>query len=100
MQVFDDNVGLPKGPMVIMFGATWCAPCKAMKQIMTQATRQMPSIPVVYVDIDQHPTLTSLNGIRSVPIVNFYNKDGVVAEQLIGLQKVQTVVDGLDRLLE
>jgi thioredoxin 1 len=49
---------------ILVFTASWCNPCKALKQSLAS---QGISTNITFVDIDDEPELTQQYGIRSVP---------------------------------
>lgn len=68
-------------PMIVVFGAEWCSPCKRMKQEVWEPlfqTRKLEPFLVAYVDIDkQREIYHKLVGQKvSVPTVLVFRKSG------------------------
>jgi thioredoxin-like negative regulator of GroEL len=74
------NVAKNSGdPMVVVFGADWCSPCRRMKSEVWNPlfeTRKLDGFLVAYVDIDKEPEIyRKLVGQKvSVPTVLVYRK--------------------------
>lgn len=50
---------------VVVFSASWCAPCKAAKPFLARI--QAAGVEVVVIDIDQQPEVAKANQVTSVP---------------------------------
>jgi thioredoxin 1 len=69
---------------VIMYGASWCAPCKAVKPVFTAVGSGYLSemgVEFEYVDVDSNVERASEAGIRSVPSLKLYT-DGTFAKDI------------------
>lgn len=67
---------------MVMFGAAWCAPCKALKPQIAS----MGSSSVAYFDIDGNTTHKTL-GIRGVPtLIVFENGQEVLRSHTLTVQ--------------
>lgn len=51
---------------LVVFGAPWCGPCKAMEPVVESAFKDS-SVNVVKVDIDESPDIAQKWRIRNVP---------------------------------
>ena len=82
--------------MVILFGATWCGPCKTFKPKYQTISLESPDIVFAYCDIDDtRDTVTDLN-VQSVPtVVSFF--EGIELETVTGptADKVKALVEKL-----
>ena len=55
-------------PILVEFGATWCAPCKAMAKILEDFSMEKSSfVFVLKIDVEEFPALAGNYGILSVP---------------------------------
>lgn len=71
-------------PVLVDFGATWCAPCKALGVTLDSMVDDYAGrVKFCYVDIQQAPSTSSNFGIRSVPTVIVF-KNGAPAGSLMG----------------
>lgn len=56
-----------KRPLLLVFSATWCAPCKASAPYVAAFAQGHPEVLVVKVDVDEHPSVAQRFMLRSVP---------------------------------
>lgn len=61
------------------YGSSWCSPCKQLDRTLQQIT----DIDIVKYDVDEYEDLANKKGIRSVPVLIFYNGDNEV-DRLVG----------------
>jgi thioredoxin 1 len=66
---------------LVDFGARWCGPCRVLSKILPQLETD---VKIVTVDIDQHPELSSLYNVRSIPALVFF-KNGIEIKREIGM---------------
>ncbi|HAI74754.1 MAG TPA: thioredoxin [Microscillaceae bacterium] len=72
-------------PVLVDFGAEWCAPCKKMKPTITKLTQEMASThKIVQVDIDESSDIALAYRIEAVPTLILFKK-GEPAWQFVGL---------------
>lgn len=77
---FESEVSNSTVPVLVDFGATWCAPCQKQLPILEKfAMQNLGTIKVVSVDIDDAPFLAAKFGIKSVPSLFLFNKGTKVA---------------------
>lgn len=63
---------------VIMYGASWCAPCKAVKPQFLEAGEGYLSelgVEFDYVDVDENTAAAVEAGVSSIPTIKLY-RDG------------------------
>ena len=90
-QLLDENTRV-----IILFGATWCGPCKAFKPKFQTISLENPDIVFAYCDVEETRATTSDLNIQSVPtIVGFF--DGIEVESIVGanIDKVKALVEKL-----
>ena len=57
---------------IVMFGATWCAPCKALKPKVVKLSEEFSDVAFAYCSVDDAPEHASTYGISSIPtLVSF-----------------------------
>jgi thioredoxin 1 len=63
---------------VVMFGASWCAPCRAVKPQFEATSKGYlgdMGIEFEYVDVDVDPSRAQESNVRSVPSLRLYSDD-------------------------
>ena len=69
----------------IQFSAEWCNPCKILKPIMIEISDEMSDkLKFFYMDIDSQPNTPTRFGIRGVPTLILFDKNGQVKSQKVG----------------
>lgn len=77
---------------VIRFTASWCQPCKTMKNMLDEIK---PSIPFEVVDIDVNPELAADYGIRSIPTLIMLDEK-VEIKRLSGIKTKEQLTEWLN----
>jgi len=75
---FDEAIG--GEPVLVDFWAPWCRPCLALEPILAQL-----DLPIVKLNIDEHPEVSTRFEILSVPTVKLF-RDGKELGSVIGLR--------------
>lgn len=71
-------------PVLVDFGAEWCAPCKAIEPILDEvAAEYRATLTVARVDMDANLALAQRYAVRGMPSLLFF-KDGQVQAQKVG----------------
>ncbi len=84
-QSFEAEVLKSEIPVLVDFWAPWCGPCKALNPIIDKVEAEVTGkVKIVKVNIDESPDIASKYSIMSIPTLLIF-KDGVVADQLVGL---------------
>ena len=84
------------GNCLVKFGATWCAPCRAVKPVL-EKVENTTGIVVFDVDIDESSQIAEEFGVRSVPTV-FALKDGQFVGMIIGLKSESAYLELIEKL--
>jgi thioredoxin 1 len=96
---FDQIVLQSKQPVLVDFGAPWCAPCRAIDPIIEELAREYSDrITFAKFNVDDSPKIPSTYGIHSVPTLLLF-KDGKPVEQVIGLKNKKELKKVLDTAL-
>lgn len=89
-QAFEREVLRSELPVLLEFGATWCAPCKAIAPELEALARELEGkANVLTVDIDRSPQLAREMGIRSVPTFVVFHRGRPVNGKEGALRKAQ-----------
>ncbi len=70
-------------PMVVMFHASWCGPCKSMKPLVERLAAELPFV-LVGVDGGAERELAASEGVRGVPALLVYKDGKQVGASLAG----------------
>lgn len=77
------------------YGASWCGPCKMLDKTLDQVPKE---IEIVKFDADEDEELFVEKGIKSVPVLIFYDDSGVEVNRLIGavaLYKIMEIIESI-----
>ena len=81
---------------VLVFSASWCRPCKALKPHLEKIANTL--MHVLYVDVDEVPEFTQAFKVRSVPTV-MLRREGQIVEVMAGCSP-RALFDTLHRTMQ
>jgi len=90
-QLLDENTRV-----IVLFGATWCGPCKTFKPKFQTVSLENPDIVFAYCDVEETRDLSTDLNVQSVPtVISFF--DGIEDETVVGanIDKVKDLVNKL-----
>lgn len=94
---FQQEVLESQVPVMVEFGATWCAPCKVLAPVIHEIAAETSNAKVALVDVDEQSGLAQQFNIMSVPTILFF-KDGKVMDQMVGVQSKEALTSKLAEL--
>ncbi len=95
---FEREVLEAKQPVLVDFGADWCAPCRAIGPVVDELADAFQARAIVgKVDVDEQEELARRYGIRSIPSLLFF-KDGEIAERVVGVVSRARLAEKLEML--
>ena len=98
-QNFDASVGHAATPVLVDFWATWCAPCKMLKPLLTElATEYEGKVQVAELDVDANPNTASKFGVLSIPTLILF-RAGKPAQRIVGYQPKASLRQKIDAVL-
>lgn len=87
-------------PVVVDFGAPWCAPCRAIAPVLVELAREFAGrVKVVTVDTDDNQELARAYGIVSIPTLYFF-RAGELDRTLVGAHPKREIRAHVASLLE
>ncbi len=91
---FDGEVLKAEKPVLVEFGATWCAPCRQLEPelVKLEQGEWAGKVQLVKLDVDESPNLTVKYGVMSVPTMILFVQ-GEARQRLTGLQTRQRIVE-------
>lgn len=83
---------------ILYFSAVWCGPCKVLKPVMEEISKEMINVvDIYYIDINDNTNLSKDNQIMSVPTLLFM-KDGEIKNKIIGLQPKTNILHAINNI--
>ena len=67
------------------FSASWCAPCRLVKEIFNEVKSEVSGVRFTDIDVDENTDEAQKYGVRSIPMV-VIEKDGQVVQKITGSQ--------------
>ncbi len=88
-------------PVIIDFWATWCGPCQMVGPMINElADEYAGRIIVGKIDVDANSEIPSQYGVRNIPTILFFNKNGEVVKKLVGVQTKAVLREEAEKLLQ
>jgi thioredoxin 1 len=90
---FDEFIKNSNLPLIIEFGAPWCAPCKRLEpELERLASLWTDKVVLGHINVDESPDLTIRFMVMGVPTVILV-KEGEVLERFTGFKPLQKMID-------
>lgn len=84
----EDIVKLKKATVIVIFNATWCAPCRKFAGELPKIAADYPGLSFYTVDIDKNGPLADTFSVRTMPAFKFLKlneeNEVIVAGEAIG----------------
>lgn len=80
---FEDRVLRAKEPVLAVFSATWCGPCKSYTPVVERVGDELgAALVVAKVDIDRAPELAVRYGVKSAPTTLLFHGGELAGKQV------------------
>ena len=94
VEITDSNIDtflMEDKPLVIDFGAEWCAPCRILAPIIEELAEEYKDrIDVGTCDVEDNNALATRYTIRNVPTLLFV-RGGEIVERHVGMASAETL---------
>ena len=96
---FGKEVLEDRGPVLVEFGAEWCAPCRVVAPILKELASEFKgNIKICQIDIDGNKQIANQHGIQSIPTFLFF-KNAEVVDHRVGAASKDTIARKLNALI-
>ena len=86
---------IAEGVTLVDFWAAWCAPCRIQTPILEKVLEKVgDGVKIAKLDVDENREIAMKFNISSIPTLMIF-KDGVVKEQMLGVQDENTLLKKL-----
>ena len=89
---FDEKVLKAKGKVLVDFYADWCGPCKTIKPILEEISKDYK---VYSLNVDKNSTLAASYDVMSIPCLILFS-DGKAIERSVGMTTKEKILQMLE----
>lgn len=85
-----------EGLTLVDFYATWCGPCKMLHPVLEEVEKEMQTISLKKVDVDEEKEIAKEYGVMSIPTLVLF-KNGVEVARNVGFLGKQEILSWIER---
>lgn len=78
---------------ILKFSASWCSPCRVLKQNLEGFTR----VPVEEIDVEANTDEVTKYSIRNIPVLVYLDENRNEIDRTVGLVTVQKINEIIDK---
>ena len=80
---------------LLVFGAKWCGPCKALAPVIEKVSKRYPSIQVSKIDVEENSELATKYHVQNLPKL-VVEKNGKVVNEHTGYLSEERLIEALN----
>lgn len=97
---FEDQIIHAKKPVIIEFGAVWCAPCKRLEPELEKLNAYWAGkFTLAHINVDQEPDIAMQYSVMSVP-TTILVKNGEEMERFTGHKPLNKIIELFERYID
>ncbi|HZG84645.1 thioredoxin [Paenibacillus sp.] len=84
------------GTVLVDFWAPWCGPCKMIAPVLEELDKEMGSLKIAKVNVDDNPESAGRFGVMSIPTLIVF-KNGEPVDKVVGFQSKDALKNVVSR---
>lgn len=87
---FETEVVKSDKPVLVDFWAPWCGPCQIMGPVIDELSKELTTVKIGKLNVDEHPSVAQVQGVMSIPTMKVF-KGGQVIKEFVGTQSKESL---------